>query len=269
MVLDPSVTRRAINLGLRDATTGWRHIDFFDETIEAIRFSKGARYSLHSVGCYASEDAMFLTQDVATDGDQLLTLDGAYYEAVTVQEHWILDSFVFRDVQAHQLPMWQVSPSSTATWKTLPDDPRSRTKHWIDEYVRDASILKDDGVTQASWDCMFSDPPYPLRLEFRGASNMNGFYVVGQPNSAPEVGHDKYIIGYDERVPVHIVTVDSAGCSGHQLQWRMDAELRYVCETYPLGSLRTLNKRSSRDVMLGSMKLYDTEYELRYMRNKT
>lgn len=266
MVLDATITHKVLSLGSREGTTGWKKMTYFNSTIEGYRFPRGASFSTLGVGTYAREDAMFITADPVAEGDLLLPSDDTYYEAVTVQEHWLLNSFVFREIQAHELPLWQSAPDSTASWKTGPSDARSRTKTWLDKYVRDASILKDDGSTQAGWATMFYGPPYPLLLEFRGGSAMNGFYAVDQPNSVPMMDMTRSAYGYDEAVPIHIMTVDSEACRGDQLQWRMDAELRYVAQENPLGSQRSLERRSTRKHALGSMSLYDTEYILGYER---
>jgi len=167
MVLDANVTRREISLGARGSTTGWCSIidPPPETTIECVPLPRGATFRYESIGVYASVQNTFLTADPVNVYDQLKPSDGKYYEVQTVQEHWLLDSFVFRELQCTEMPLWQSPPSTSATWKTSPTDPRSRTKTWIDTYVRDTSIRKDDGVSPANWVCMFADPPYPMVLE--------------------------------------------------------------------------------------------------------
>jgi len=263
-----NVTLREIGLTGRDGTTGWRSIGYGTSTVKAIRFSRGASFRYENIGVYAREDAAFLIQDPVHVYDQIYTADLRYYQVRTVQKHTLLDSHFFYETQCSELPQGTAAPGS-ATWKTNPSDPRSRVKAWIDANVRDAQILKDDGVTEASWECMFANPPYPLELEFRGLSNVDGFYLVGRPtNSTPLMDPaTKAPYGYRERLPITISTVDSEGVTGTMLNWRMEAELRYVFENYPTGSLLSSGGSRGRPVHLGSTTLYETEVPMDYRRD--
>jgi hypothetical protein len=232
-------------------------------------WDQGAREFYTPAGYHGTIDALGQTADNVQPYDHLRTADGRRYEAKYVKEIWQLDNFIRRDVALTRInELYQALPSSTATWQTGPADPRSRLKTLIDTYVTDANILKDDGVTQAAWACLFANPPYPIALEFRGTSLMNGLYVVDQPDSTPlidDVTQAPY--GYDERVPIHIVTVDSTNCHGDMLHWTMERELRSILQTYPTGSQRGLERRTSQDVHLGSMTLYDTAYTVTWRRD--
>jgi len=161
-----------------------------------------------------------------------------------------------------RLGLYEASPSSTATWKTSPNDPRERMRTWLKSHARDAQILKDDASTQASWECIFHDPPYPLSREFRAASApVQGLYVVGQPNSELELG-----VRYNEEMPMSIYTMDSTGVTGVALAWRMEAELRYVIEEKTHGSLWTLKSRRGEPIHLGSVVLYHIPTVVNYRR---
>jgi len=222
-------------------------------------------------GVYAHEDAVGLTADVVLHGDQIEDSSSRYFEVASEpKDHYFLDSLYFRECQLHELPIWQASPGS-ATWKTSPNDPRERSKTWIDTYARDAQITKDDGSTQASWACIFEGSPYPLSKEFRAASSpVFGLYVVGEPNSTPmmdPVSQAPY--GYEEHVPIYINTVDSTDVTGTALHWKMKAELRYVAETYPTGSLRSVGRETPEPVHLGGMVMYQSRHTLNYRRDTT
>lgn len=135
---------------------------------------------------------------------------------------------------------------------------------------RAPGITKDDDSTDADFGVLMNNPPYPVDLEFRGSSNMEGLFVVDQPRSTAlmdALTNSPY--GYSESVPVHILTVDSTACAGSALAWKMEADLRYICEIYSEGSLRTLEYRGKRDVNVGNLSVYDTEYIMSYKRSTT
>ena len=146
-------------------------------------------------------------------------------------------------------------------------DPRKQTKTYIDTYVRDSAITKDNGVARARWVSMYAWPDYPLILEFRDIANVDGIYLCGEPNSTPLIGHDRSIWGYEEHCPIFIASVDKSGITGTDLKWKMERELRTVCETYPTGSLRRLQRRRGMDRNVGSTVIYITEYVLNYRRD--
>jgi len=273
VTLNFDVTRRILNVtGTRDTTTGWRPVDYSNEdTIEMINLGKGVTVMNLGAGQYARVAEVGQTADVVKEGDQIIH-QGTYYHAEYVREVYAPgDNFHHRDVGLVRLPMYEASPDSTATWGTSPNDACERTKTWIDTYARDSEILKDDGSTQASWACIFSDPPYPLSREFRASSApVQGLYTVDLPNTSSmmdAVTQAPY--GYEEKMPIHVVTITSSGCSARQLSWRMQKELRHVFQDYPTGSLRSPASTRPTPVYLGSMILYDIAYLLNYRRDTT
>lgn len=270
LVVSFNVTRRALTLGSRDGSTGWRAITFTPSTIEMIIQPRGSPFMHLLPGAFAREDAVGRTADTVEVGDQILDSFGTYYEVKAIKGWPIGDSLVYRDCDLAELPLWQASPG-TATWsKSRPHDPRYNTKDFIDTYIRDAQLTKDNDSTQASWACIWANPSYPLAEEYRAASSpVQGLYVLDQANSTPLLSYDQVPRGYEERVPIHICTVDSTACTGTILQWKMEAELRYACEQNPTGSQRGLERRAVRDRDIGSMWLYDTEFTLNYRRNIT
>jgi len=259
MVLSADVTLRSISLGSRDSTTGRRVQNYSESTIKAVGIPQGARFSLQGVGVYATEDRMFTAAAPANVYDQIK--DGTkYYLIKTKQQFKLLDSHLYYVYQCSELPLWQSAPAS-ATWKTSPNDPRERIKVYIDSKVRNAQITKNDGATEASWACIFHDPDYPMALEYRGTSNMNGLYVVGQPTSELKLG-----VRYMEHVPVDIYTVNSTDCAGDPLSWAMEAEWRYITENYFTGSKFSLETRRGEIINLGSLQLYHIPTVLNYTR---
>lgn len=262
MGLDADVTLRSLSLGSRDSTTGHRLPSYSESTIKAVGTPQGGHFNIQGVGVYAREDRMFTAASPANVGDQIK--EGTrYYEVKTKQQFKLLDSHLFYAYQCHELPLWQ-GAVETATWKTSPNDPRERTKTWLDTHV-DADhnwITKNDNSALASWACAFKPLPYPMELEFRAPSApVQGLYVIGQPTSELKLG-----VRYMEYVPISIYTVDSEDCAGDPLSWKMEAELRYVAENKPHGSLRTLETRSGEVINLGSTQLYHIPTVLNYRR---
>jgi len=259
-------------LGSRDSTTGWRAKTFSESIIECFEFNRGDHRSFQGVGFYAAEDKMFLTADPVNLYDQLEPRTSEYFLVESVRKVYAPtpDNFFCRDVQCSALPLWQAAPG-TLTWsKTRPQDPRRRIKAWLDTNLTSAQITKDDDSTQATYACIWKNPPYPLKQEFRaGSSPVQGLYLVGQPNSTALLGHDQIPCRYSEHVPVSICSVDSTGCSGTALLWKMEAELREVCENHPTGSQLSLERRGDRSRSLGGMWLYETEYVINYTRDLT
>lgn len=420
------VTRRAITFYNRDSTTGWRLPTYSTSTIKMLIIPRGSTKMIKAAGTYPLTDAVGLTNTAVADMDQVLA-NSIYYEIKAVEEIYSTpDTVEYYRCNLNKLPLWEAAPAS-ATWKTSPNDPRERTKTWIDAYARNAQITKNDGSTPAAWATIFENPPYSLRQELRttsqfqyyitgddayamtfganwdaqtftvgssghtinlvklklgkigspgtftvsiratdgsghptgadltsGSINANilpaytacewkdipltdydlsantkyaivmrapsgspgdevarrmdetsptyaggcievstdsgsswasqsgydfmfeehfgpvqGLYVIGQSNSTSMLDCDQSAYGYVEHVPIRICTVDGTDVTGTALQWKMEAELRYVFETYPSGTWRSLSFMRSLDHALGGMWLYDREYELNYERETT
>ena len=275
MPLLAEVTRRAITLGTRDAVTGWRKITHTTSTIDMVTTPKGSTAHVGPFGVYAYMDLAGIGIDPTEVFDQIILQDSRVFLVQTVMPDYVLDSLQCRRTQMSELPLWQANPSSTATWKTSPSDARSRTKVWITTYILDTNILKDDAVTEADWACLFANPPYPTYQEFRATTDpVEGLFIVSQPVMKPLMdATTQSPYGYEETVPIRIVTVDSIACSGDTLNWRMETELRRIAETYAVpdttGSQRGIERRSSKVESFGGFPVYVTEVELKYRRLKT
>jgi hypothetical protein len=127
-----------------------------------------------------------------------------------------------------------------------------------------ANLTKDDDTTQASYAIIYANPNYALKREFIDLG-IDILYCVGTPNSeALPIG-----IGYLEHVPITIWCVDKTGIIGTKLRWKAERELRRIAETYPSGSLRSLDRLSDNEQHLGGTKLYSVEYVMRYKRYAT
>lgn len=261
-----SVTLRTLTLGNRVDTgadvytTGWRAVTYPTSTIDMIVIPQGSSFNYGTINLYAYENAVGITDDTVKLGDQIMTSDNRFYTIKGLEKHYWLNKFVFWKASLSEQPMWRTAPGALTYSLTRPKDPRERTKTYIDTYVRDAQITMDDDSTEAWWACIFSEPPYPIIQEFRTTANpVFGLYVVEMPNSTPDLDFDNTPYGYMEHVPIHIITVDSSTpplwkvCTGTALNWKMEAEMRYVCENNPTGSQRSFKFSRKLDRNLGGI----------------
>jgi len=238
--------------------------------------SQGAGLQVGPIYVTRRTEAVGITADAFVEGDQVKDSTDNYWDILSVQEYMQLDSFVCRGCNLSKSFMYQDDFGSTTWSKTRASDVRYRMKVWLDQsspddIIRASQITKDDDSTTADFAVIFNNPPYQIWREFRGDSNMEGLFVVDQPNSTALIGAlTKQPYGYEEHVPVHIVTVNSTGCSGSALASKMEAELRYACENYAIGTdrVRNVERRGKRDIRVGGMALYDTEFVVSYRRGK-
>jgi len=265
-----SVTKRAASYGSRCTTTGWRLVTYNNSTIVMPIASRTLAHLVMPAGIYAYHDAVGLTTTSMVAGDQVMDADNLYYEVRGVKPHKVGNKTAFYECQLAYLPVWQLAPAQPTWSKTRPQDARRRIKAYIDTNARSAQITKDDDSTAATFATIYANPPYPLEKEFRAASTpVFGLYVVGEANSTALLDFDQTPSHYEEHVPVHVCTVDSTACTGTHLKWKMEAELRYVCEQNPTGSQISLERRGDHDRNIGSLWLYDTEFVLSYVRDLT
>ena len=269
MTIDYSATRCIpIFDPTRDTVSGHKIVTWTETEIEMIIIPRGEAQYHTPVGYYGQITDLGMCADPVYEFEHVKK-DGERYEIKYIKMIRQGDNFIRRDCALVELPLFEEMPQS-ATWKTAPDDPRSKIKAYLDSRVEPANLTKNDGATQATVAVMFEDPPYHLRHEFRAASSpVQGLYVVGAPDSEPLHSGALTPSGYRESVPIHVVTMDCTGCGGEQLRWKMEAELRRVVETYEVGSHTNLQRRSKQDVNLGSEKLFDTLWTLQYERGTT
>lgn len=161
-------------------------------------------------------------------------------------------------------------------------DARFRSKEWLDAHIRNAQLTKDDDSTEINWVAMYSEPQYPLALEFYGSSSspqhpwrwhgskkIDLIYAIEQPSSEPLIDTTRNVYGYSEQSPIVVCTLDKPGITGTNLMWKGVAELRYVGEAYPLGSQRTFREERPATQHLGSTVLHATRCVLGYWRDTT
>jgi len=144
-------------------------------------------------------------------------------------------------------------------------DARQRTKVYLETYILDANITKDDDLTQATWTVFFGFPDYPLSRIFKDKA-VDLVFCVDTATSKSMRDFRQYPYAYDEVVPIEIFAVDKTGITGTKLRWKAEAELRRITEAYPLASIRWIVRGQENQKNLGSQTLYSVKYELGYIR---
>jgi hypothetical protein len=123
--------------------------------------------------------------------------------------------------------------------------------------------------TQVSFIIAYADPDYPLIRVFIDKA-VDLVFCVGDPESEAILDSDHYPIGYKESVPITVWCIDKTSITGTKLRWKAEAELRRICEIYPLGgSIRSLERIRDNDKNLGSTILYSREFIMKYERDTT
>jgi len=253
------VTRRRLMVNHeKDTTTGWFTTSYEESTIETVFFPQSSTRLAVGAGFYVRSDALLATADVLVEGDEVKTDNGDYYEVHGERPHRVGDCFLYRDVDLRLLPFHEVGSAGEPA--VTVNDARKNTKTYLETYV--------DNLNPARYMITYDMPNYPITRVFIDRS-IDIVFSIGDPNSTPLMGHDRAPYGYEENVPITIFCIDKYDIVGAKLKWAAEAELRRVCETYPSGSQRGLERRRNNDQVLGSTMLYSTEYVLNYRRDLT
>ena len=260
MPLSLDVTRRALSLGSQDSVTGWYARNFSESTIEMIILPRNAASLTVGMGLYPKYTLSGFTQDPVEVGDEIVDAADNYYEIKTTEEYYICDAFLYRECELSKMPLHHDIPTSYGSAPTT-QDPRQRTKVWLDTYLNEEALTENDDTTPASFITCWHDPPYPISKVLI-SKGVDLVYTVDTPLTEPlPVG-----IGYIEKVPIHIYTIDKTGILGNKLRWKAERELRRLAEDYPLGSLRTVDRVADSTQSLGSTTLYSVTLYLAYKR---
>lgn len=253
------VTRYILQLGSRDSTTGWYTPSYAEETIQGIIQQKGATRMPLPPGVYVKLDGVGVTADPAVEGDKLKPLSGQYYEVSTVQEHYIGDSFYFRECQLSLLHYENLT-GGTYTETTV-EDARYRTKVYLETRLRSAYL--------PNYIAAYGLPDYPLSQVFKTKGVDLTFAILDPEPSKPILDSDHYPIGYEEHVPIETYCIDKTNIDGVKLQTQACMELRYITENYPLSSVRSLDEMRPNRKDLGGTQLYSQRFMLNYWRDYT
>lgn len=258
MSLDVEVTRRKLQLSAtRDTITGWYTKEYTDSTIEMLIMPRSSSFVSAVFGTYARTDFIGFTQDGVEIGDEIAQGEH-YYEVKDHRPQRIADSFSHREVDLTLLPLHALSYSSAAP---SVNDARYNTKDYLETRITSANMLAANS-RPLRWIACYSNPDYPLERVFFD-KHIEIIFTIDSPDSSPLMKGDLTPYGYEEHVPVHIVTLDT------EVNHLAEAELRLVVETYPTGSQRGFERRGTTVHNYGSTQVYDTEFLLNYRRGTT
>ena len=260
-----SLSRYALSLGARDATSGHCAKSYALSTIIGSIQPKGAVMGALPVGNYATYPQTLFTPDAIHIGDHVKDSQGSYYEVRAADQWWRLNQFSHYVCNLEKIsPYDPTRPDTSATWHTDSDgtktDPRERTITWLNLYDNPAVI----GGTYAY---MFGGADYPFQLEFIDNA-LDALYVVEAPDSTPEYTYNNYIYKFKESVDIHIYAINRTAISAPVILEQMEQQIRVIATNYAniRTSLRTNTTTKNEQVKLGGLTLWHTIVNLRYSR---
>jgi len=268
MTLSFLVTKRELVLGAADTVTGW-YAKSYTETVDydkMVIVPKGTSLAQFGIGSYAKYATTGITCAPYSEGDEVLT-NGRYYNVATVEPVTLGNSHMWYVCELHEMEMHGDQPATYGTSATV-EDPRHRTKDFLDTYILPANLTEDNGTTLASFIVCWADPDYPMTKLFVNKS-LDVIFTVSEPKSEPILQYDKTPSGFTEHMPVKVFTIDKTTITGVNLQWKATQELRRIVTAQPYGSLRTVGNQQPQTKLLGSTTLYSTEFIMDYRRGLT
>lgn len=147
-------------------------------------------------------------------------------------------------------------------------DPRYRTKVFLDKYLTATNLTKDDDSAKLSFLTAFGKPPYCIVRIFTDKA-VDLIYSIDEPNSSPLIQADLSTWGYKENVPITTFCIDKPGITGEKVKWKAERELRRICENQPFGSVRHLDNRADNNQIIGGTRVFSTKWIMRYRRDIT
>ncbi len=269
LLLKETVILRNLSLGAQDSVTGWYAENWSQKPIEMFIAQKGAGQQLTGMGIYIGEDAVGVTPSPNVSvGNEIEDANGTFYEVKAVRTIPFTGKTKYQVCDLVKLPLHADRPKTSGTWHldsaSLKTDARYRQKLYLETYLVAADITKDDGVTQASYTLCFAKPNYQISQVFN-IKDVDLVFSIGIPESeALPLG-----VGYLEKVPIELFAINKTDVTATNLIEKGYQELRRICETYPLSSLRTLDRLTDNEQNLGSTVLYSVSYIMRYKRYAT
>lgn len=261
------VTLRALSLGSQDSITGWYAKSFSESTIKMVILRKGETLTTGSYGYYGRYEFTGYTSDVVDDGDEIKDSVGRYFELENVTPHYQGDSFHHRECQLVELPLHGDRPSTYGTGSSV-EDPRHRTKDWLDAYLSAANLKEDNGSTNADYITCWDGADYPIKKVFV-TKGIDLIFTCANPSSEPILTSDQTPRGYNEKAPITTYVINKSTITGINLLNQAETELRRIAPLYPFGSLRTIDKMEYKPQVLGSTTLYSREFTINYSRGLT
>jgi hypothetical protein len=268
--LSIAVTRRALSLGSQDTITGWYAKSFAETSIDMVIVPKAMQQLALSMGSYVRTDAVGFTRHTVEVGDQAKDAYNIYYDVATVESNYMGATLMHHKCDLVKLPLYADRPSTSGTWPTV-NDPRYRTKLFLDTYVTATNLKKDNGSTNAAYITCMGMADYPIQHVFLGSKNVDLVFSIDEPTSEPLVSHDQTPYGYREQVPITVFALDKSGITAVRLVWAAVQELRRIAAENPWGSLRTIKQMKPNPVGLSDVttSMWSTQVLLTYTRDTT
>jgi len=214
--------------------------------------SRGTSQYLQAAGSYARLDAVGITADEIRIGDEV-EQEGTYYQVENIEDHKIANSFSHRDCHLTKLPVHNLSYSPTAP---TVNDARYNTKDYLETRIVDANLQN------YNWIACYSNADYPLVRVF-DTKGIVIIFTIDSPKSKPLMQGDLTPHGYDEKMDIHVVTLDT------EINHLAEQELRDVLKDYPTGSQRGMESRDTIVHNYGSLQVFDTVVTFNYRRGIT
>ena len=254
-------TLKVLTLGAQDAVTGLYALSYSaGSTITMNLAPKGQSMIQTALGYHSKYEMSGVTSAIVCEGDRVEDASGVTYEIKQVAYYPTKRSTAFSYAVCALELLPTEGLTSTAYTASTVDDPRYRTKVWLDTYLTAASL--------PAFITAYDNPKYPITRVFIGKA-IDVVYSIGEPVSTAIYQSDKSIYGYEENVPVTICAIDK-NVKGTVLNWQAETELRKICEDHPFGvnSIRVAGVRRGKTERVGSFVVYSTELTLIYRRDK-
>jgi len=258
------VTWGGLSLGEADPITGWYEQLYTDSTVDMAIVQKEAQRFALNLGYWVSNDALGFTDTALAPYDLITDAFDRVWEIKTCKPQPTGNKIKFFVYDLKELPCYE--PTPTYGTGASVDDPRYRTKTWLDTYITGTNLKHNDGSTNATYITHWKDPPYVMDKVF-WVKGIDLCFSVGRGKSKPVIDSDHYCVGYEESISIFPSAVDKVGVSGENLMWQGERELRRIAEEQPLGSIRNFETMNPATVNLGSTTLYTVECVLYYERD--
>ena len=136
---------------------------------------------------------------------------------------------------------------------------------WFETHDSPSSVVIDDGTTPASYFCGYGHN-YPWKYIFFDPKNHDAVFTPLPPRTQTlsDWKHEPY--AYMEACPFQLNCVDKEVITGTLLLWSMEAELRRIAETHPLGSVRKISSTTPNTEDMGNWLLHGLLTTIEYKR---
>ena len=261
-----NLTRRALSLGNRDPLTGLSAKVWTETTVKGSIQNAG---STSLAGLWAKYPCTGIFPGPMYVDDEVKDLNNFYFTVKTSEHVSQLDNHVGYVCKLEKNELHFDRQSTIGTMhldsESLRTDPRYRTKDWLDDYISDANITKDDGAAEASWVIITEKPDYSLKREFQD-KNVDVIGYIVNVDSKPMYNHVHYLYAFNESVTIRFCAVNKTEITAANVLEKFEQEIRHVQSDYPLGSIRNISSIKDNDEDLGGLTMRCRLVTLEYTR---